>query len=52
MGTADTILLVCLILGSRITGLQIGTAEVVTKMILYYFDERVWFNFGLEQRKE
>lgn len=44
LGTLDTILLAWLISGSPFTGIQIGLAEVVTKMVLYYFHERVWFN--------
>ncbi|MBI6118288.1 DUF2061 domain-containing protein [Salegentibacter maritimus] len=43
IGTADTILLAWLISGDPLTGLQIGFAEVVTKMVLYYLHERVWF---------
>jgi uncharacterized membrane protein len=54
IGTLDTILLSWFISGNALTGLKIGTFEVVTKMILYYFHERVWYriNFGLEQRKK
>ena len=53
IGTLDTILLAWFISGNPITGLKIGFAEVVTKMILYYFHERTWYrvNFGLDQRK-
>lgn len=43
VGTLDTILLAWLISGNPFTGLQIGFAEVITKMILYYFHERLWF---------
>lgn len=43
IGTIDTILLAWLISGDPLTGLQIGFAEVVTKMVLYYLHERVWF---------
>lgn len=43
IGTLDTILLAWLISGDPLTGLQIGFAEVVTKMLLYYLHERVWF---------
>lgn len=43
IGTLDTILLAWLISGDPYTGLQIGFAEVVTKMLLYYLHERVWF---------
>jgi adenylyl-sulfate kinase len=43
-----------IISGDPATGLKIGAAEVVTKMILYYFHERIWYkiNFGLDRRKE
>ena len=53
IGTLDTILLSWFISGNPMTGLKIGVAEVVTKMILYYFHERAWYrvNFGLDQRK-
>ncbi len=44
VGTIDTILLAWLVTGNPVTGLQIGFAEVVTKMLLYYFHERIWFN--------
>jgi uncharacterized membrane protein len=42
-----------LITGNAMTGLKIGGIEVVTKMILYYFHERMWFkiNLGLPHRK-
>lgn len=43
VGTLDTILLAWLITGNAFTGLKIGLAEVITKMILYYFHERLWF---------
>lgn len=44
IGTIDTIVLSWFITGDPITGVQIGMAEVVTKMVLYYLHERVWFN--------
>ena len=43
IGTLDTILLAWLITGDPFTGLKIGFAEVVTKMVLYYLHEWVWF---------
>ncbi|WP_337957271.1 adenylyl-sulfate kinase [Roseivirga sp.] len=54
VGTIDTMILAWVISGSPLTGLKIGAAEVVTKMILYYLHERVWYkiNFGLDRRKE
>lgn len=43
VGTIDTILLSWLISGNPMTGLKVGFAEVITKMILYYLHERMWF---------
>ena len=48
VGTLDTIFLAWLISGNPLTGLKIGFAEVITKMILYYFHERLWFKGELK----
>jgi uncharacterized membrane protein len=52
-GTMDTMLLAWLISGNAITGLKIGFAEVITKMLLYYIHERIWYrtDYGLTERK-
>lgn len=42
IGSIDTTMLAWLITGSGFTGLQIGSAEVLTKLVLYYFHERIW----------
>jgi len=42
VGTVDTILISWLITGQVKAALTIGSIEVVTKMILYYFHERTW----------
>nr|WP_321221287.1 DUF2061 domain-containing protein [uncultured Psychroserpens sp.] len=49
IGTLDTIILSWIISGSPTTGLKIGLAEVVTKMLLYYLHERVWFKINLSK---
>ena len=53
VGTIDTIILAWVISGSPSTGLGIGLAEIMTKMILYYFHERAWYkiDYGLEKRR-
>jgi len=53
IGTLDTIVLSWFITGNPVTGLKIGFAEIITKMVLYYLHERVWYrvNYGLEGRK-
>lgn len=45
IGTLDTIFLSWLITGELNTGLAIGGIEVVTKSILYYGHERVWYKW-------
>jgi uncharacterized membrane protein len=45
VGTVDTIILSWLITGNFTLGLKIGGVEVITKMILYYLHERVWFKY-------
>tara|TARA_R110001592_G_scaffold136463_1_gene353553 strand:+ start:661 stop:879 length:219 start_codon:yes stop_codon:yes gene_type:complete len=54
IGTLDTMLLTALITGSWEIGLTIGGLEVFTKMILYFFHERIWYRFsrfGLDKNK-
>ncbi|RDK87320.1 DUF2061 domain-containing protein [Marinirhabdus gelatinilytica] len=53
IGTLDTVVLAWIISGNPLSGLKIGFAEVVTKMLLYYVHERVWYkiDFGLSKRK-
>jgi adenylylsulfate kinase len=53
IGTIDTIMLVWIISGSAMMGLQIGGLEIITKMVLYYLHERAWFrvNLGLPNRE-
>ena len=42
VGTLDTMILGWIITGDPLLGLKIGTLELFTKMILYYFHERLW----------
>lgn len=53
IGTLDTIIISWIISGNPFTGLKIGLAEVLTKMVLYYLHERAWYriDFGLEKRR-
>jgi uncharacterized membrane protein len=53
VATLDTILLGFIITGNPITGLKIGLAEVLTKMLLYFGHEKLWYkiNFGLNNRR-
>jgi uncharacterized membrane protein len=47
IGTVDTMLLGWLVSGDPMVGLKVGGLELFTKMILYYFHERAWYNLGL-----
>ena len=42
IGTLDTVLISWLITGTMALALSIGAIELVSKMILYFFHERVW----------
>ena len=42
IGTLDTILISWWLTGTLSTAFTIGSVEVVTKMVLYFFHERVW----------
>lgn len=52
VGTIDTILLSWVISGNPFTGLKIGFAEITTKMLLYYFHERVWFRVRMASSRK
>ena len=43
IGTLDTMVLSWVITGDFRAGMQIGLADVIIKMILYYLHERAWF---------
>lgn len=53
VGTIDTIVLAWVITGNPLTGFKIGGSEVITKMMLYFGHEKLWYriNYGLDQRK-
>ncbi|MFY0630442.1 MAG: DUF2061 domain-containing protein [Flavobacteriaceae bacterium] len=42
IGTIDTILISWFITGEATIAFSIGSIELMTKMILYFFHERVW----------
>lgn len=50
VGTLDTMFLAWLITGDPLLGLKIGMSELLTKMVLYYIHERVWYrvDYGLK----
>ena len=52
VGTLDTVLFGWLITGNPFTGLKIGGIETVSKMLLYFGHEKLWYkvNYGLDKR--
>jgi len=46
IGTLDTMILSAIVTGSWELGLTIGGIEVVTKMVLYFLHERLWYRFS------
>jgi uncharacterized membrane protein len=42
VGTIDTMIISYFITGKVTVALSIGSVEIFTKMILYYFHERLW----------
>ena len=52
VGTIDTVVLGWIITGNPLIGLKIGLFETVSKMLLYFWHEKLWYkiNFGLDKR--
>lgn len=42
VGTIDTMVISYLITGEMVLAISIGGIEVVSKLLLYYFHERLW----------
>jgi uncharacterized membrane protein len=51
VGTIDTIIVSLLITGKPTLALSIGGVEFFTKMILYFFHERLWNRINLGKVK-
>ncbi|WP_417619343.1 DUF2061 domain-containing protein [Oceanihabitans sediminis] len=54
VGTLDTMTLAWIISGNPLAALQIGLAEIITKMVFYYLHERAWYrvDYGLRDRNK
>lgn len=52
VSTIDTVLFGWLITGNPLVGLKIGLFETVSKMLLYFWHEKLWYkiHYGLDQR--
>ncbi|MDC6384223.1 DUF2061 domain-containing protein [Flagellimonas taeanensis] len=42
VGTIDTIIISWIVTGTLTLAFSIGMVELVTKMVLYFFHERIW----------
>lgn len=51
LGTLDTIIISYFITGNLVMAASIGSIEVITKMVLYYFHERAWNKIPLGRVK-
>ncbi len=54
IGSISTLLIAWIVTGNPLTGLKISFAETLTKLILYYLHEKLWYrsNFDLDKRKK
>lgn len=52
VGTLDTIVISYFITGNLAMAASIGSIEVFTKMVLYYFHERAWDKISLGRIKD
>tara|TARA_R110001592_G_scaffold362016_2_gene674557 strand:- start:328 stop:567 length:240 start_codon:yes stop_codon:yes gene_type:complete len=52
VGTIDTILIGWVVSGDPLIGLTIGSFEIVTKMVLYFIHERLWYKVNLGVKRD
>lgn len=52
IGTLDTMILGWILTGSLKMGLAIGGTEVLTKMVLYFLHERIWYKINIGKNNE
>ena len=52
IGSLDTFLLSFLVTKKLFYGISIGAIETLSKMVLYFFHEKIWYqiNYGLDKR--
>lgn len=52
VGSIITLFLAWLLTGNPLIGIEIGVIEILTKMVLYYIHEKLWYkvNYGLNTR--
>lgn len=51
LATTATILIVFAFTGRLILSFEVGAVEVITKLALYYFHERIWGFIGVGRKK-
>ena len=53
LGSFTTLIVAWIVTGNPLAGFKIGLVETLTKMVLYYAHEKMWYriSFGLIERK-
>ncbi len=46
IGSIDTVVISGIVTGSWEAGLAIGGIEIISKMVLYFLHERLWYKFS------
>ena len=55
LGTLDTMAIGWFVTGDPMIGISIGIFESFSKLVLYYFHERAWYNFsdfGVKEKRK
>jgi uncharacterized membrane protein len=51
VATSTTILVAFIFTGSVVISLEIGSVEMILKLVFYYFHERTWDKVGIEREE-
>ena len=52
VGSIDTFLIAWLISGDSEIGIKIGIVETITKLLLYYVHERIWYHNQIKESRK
>ena len=52
LASIDTMVIGWLVSGNPLVGISIGGAEILTKIVLYYIHERVWYHSKFSAKKK
>lgn len=51
LGSIDTILISYLLYGNIVTSLSISSIEIITKTIMYFFHEKIWYQSSVSDSR-